>query len=66
METWPRWARIGVPVVALVLLCWLLIWLFSAFLMVLVKGVVGLFVVIGMVVLARTAVAGRGPRDPLE
>ncbi|GCD98402.1 hypothetical protein [Embleya hyalina] len=66
METWPRWARIGVAVVALVLLCWLLIWLFSAFLMVLVKGVVGLFVVIGMVVLARTAVAGRGPRDPLE
>lgn len=66
METWPRWARIAVPVVALVLLCWLLIWLFSAFLMVLVKGVVGVFVVIGMVVLARTAVSGRGPRDPLE
>ncbi|MYS79848.1 hypothetical protein [Embleya scabrispora] len=65
METWPRWARIGVPALVLVLLCWLLIWLFSAFLMIIVKGVVGLCVTVGMVVLARTAVVGGRPRDPL-
>ncbi|WP_406284427.1 hypothetical protein [Embleya sp. NBC_00896] len=66
MQTWPKWVRIAVPVVALVLVCWLLIWLFSAFLMPIVKGVVGLFVVVGMVVLARSAMVGREPRDPLR
>ncbi|MGC0415308.1 hypothetical protein [Embleya sp. AB8] len=66
MESWPRWARVGVPVLALVLLCWLLIWLFSAFLMLIVKGVVGLAVVVGMIVLVRTAAGERGPREPLD
>jgi hypothetical protein len=63
MGTWPNWARIAVPAVVLVLFCWLLIWLFSAFVMLIVKGVVGVLVTIGMVVLARKAAAGRPPQD---
>lgn len=59
MGTWPNQVRVAVVVFALVLGCWLVIWLFSAFLMALVKGVVGIAVVVGMVVLARSAMADR-------
>ncbi|MYW04261.1 hypothetical protein [Streptomyces sp. SID3343] len=63
MASWPTWARFVVPAVVLVLFCWLLIWLFSAFAILIVKGVVGVAVTVGMVVLARAAMAERPPRD---
>jgi hypothetical protein len=55
MGSLPLWAKIGLPVLAFLLVCWLLIWLLTAFVMLVVKILVGLVVVVGLVALAKVA-----------